>query len=155
MFHLRNVLHPTDFSPTSQNALAVAAALARDYDARLFVLHVASPPMIVYGEGVVPPNPEERLETLHELLEDIRPLHGAVEVERRLVEGDDVPWEILKFAAEHQCDAIVMGTHGRGALGRLVMGSVAEEVLRKAPCPVITLKTPARAEVSSAALVVG
>jgi nucleotide-binding universal stress UspA family protein len=65
----------------------------------------------------------------------------SVLVERRLEEGDPIG-EILRAAAEVPCDLIVMGTHGRTGLARLLMGSVAEEVVRKAPCPVVTVKTP-------------
>jgi nucleotide-binding universal stress UspA family protein len=64
-----------------------------------------------------------------------------VKPEHRAVEGDAVH-EILTFAKENPCDLIVMGTHGRTGLGRFLMGSVAEGVVRKAPCPVLTVKTP-------------
>jgi nucleotide-binding universal stress UspA family protein len=154
MLRLKTILHPTDFSPTSEHALKVAASLARDYGARLVVLHVTPPPVVVYGEGVVPPDPVQHRETARRMLDEIRPLHGAVEVERKLLEGDAV-WEILRMAAELPCDAIVMGTHGRTGLGRLLMGSVAEQVLRKAPCLVLTVKTPPQAELVPAALSVG
>jgi nucleotide-binding universal stress UspA family protein len=66
-----------------------------------------------------------------------------IRAERRLEEGDPVT-HILRVARETSCDLIVMGTHGRTGLGRLVMGSVAEQVVRKALCPVLTVKMPQR-----------
>jgi nucleotide-binding universal stress UspA family protein len=68
-----------------------------------------------------------------------------VQLEYRLGTGDPAT-EILRLAGETKCDLIVMGTHGRTGLTRLVLGSVAEEVLRQAPCPVLAVKTPDRAE---------
>src|SRR5262249_33247405 len=74
---------------------------------------------------------------------------AEVRVEHRLAEGDAAA-EILRVARETNCDLVVMGTHGRKGLGRLLMGSVAEQVVRKAPCPVLTLKTPFEAEPENA-----
>lgn len=83
---------------------------------------------------------EEREDLLKELHE-VRPEDATVSVEHLLVEGDPVG-AILKISQERQCDLIVMGSHGRTGLHRLLMGSVAEQVLRKATCPVVTVKTP-------------
>jgi nucleotide-binding universal stress UspA family protein len=74
----------------------------------------------------------------------------GVEAERRLEEGDPVE-AILRVAEEIGADLIVMGTHGRTGLSRLFMGSVAEQVLRRAPCPVLTLKSPFAATVAAPA----
>ena len=98
-------------------------------------------PVVVYGEGVVPPEPETfRAEAMERLNELEAPAPG-VGLERRLTEGDPVT-EILRLAKESEVDLIVLGTHGRTGLGRLLMGSVAEEVVRKAPCPVLTVRMP-------------
>jgi len=67
--------------------------------------------------------------------------HANVRMERRLEQGDATT-EILRVAREESADLIVMGTHGRTGLGRLLMGSVAEQVMRRAPCPVLTVKSP-------------
>jgi len=121
MFPVRTILYPTDFSVCSQPALDLAFALARDCHARLIVLHVAEPALVVdYGDF------EEAADCNSEF---------------RLEEGDPAE-KILHVAQEVPCDLIVMGTHGRTGLGRLLMGSVAEKVLRRAPCPVLTVKTP-------------
>jgi nucleotide-binding universal stress UspA family protein len=71
----------------------------------------------------------------------VQPSDPAVKIEHRLAEGDPAR-EILRVARETGCDLIVMGTHGWTGLGRLLMGSVAEQVVRKATCPVLTVKTP-------------
>jgi nucleotide-binding universal stress UspA family protein len=84
---------------------------------------------------------EAHARELEEKLRRLKPRHFKLPVERRMVQG--VPAEqILRLAQETECDLIVMGTHGRTGLGRLLTGSVAEQVLRKALCPVLTVKAP-------------
>lgn len=144
MLPLRTILHPTDFSENSEFAFRVAAALARDYNARLILLHVLAPPTVIYGGG---PVPADTWPTVEEAREKLRELEGRtyhVRVESEVMEGDAVDM-ILRAAEETNSDVIVMGTHGRSALARLLLGSVAERVLRKSPCPVLTAKpVPAR-----------
>ena len=141
MLPIHTILHPTDFSEYSEYALRLAAALTRDYGARLVVLHVVTPPTIIYGEGVVPPDPQDNLAEARERLERLAVPGNNVSAERRFVEGDPAT-EILRLARDLRADLIVMGTHGRTGLRRLLMGSVAEKLVRRAPCPVLTLKTP-------------
>jgi nucleotide-binding universal stress UspA family protein len=142
MLAVHTILHPTDFSEHSQYAFWLACALARDYGARLVVLHVVATPTVVYGDGVVvPPDPEGLRDAAREQLDRLQVPHGNVRAERRMAEGDAVE-AILGMAQEVQADLLVMGTHGRTGLGRLLMGSVAEQVVRQAPCPVLTVKTP-------------
>lgn len=152
MIHLRTILHPTDLSDPSENAFRVARMIARESDAKLVVLYVAYPeltaPPVVYSElGNSFMLPEDR----HDLLAHVKSqLHDRFErdsdvrVETRLAEGDAAD-EILRLAEELPCDLIVMGTHGRSGLDRLLMGSVAESVLRRAGCPVLTVKSPSKA----------
>ena len=139
MLPVRTILHPADFSERSQYALWLACALARDYGARLILVHVAAAPTVAYGEGVVPPNPEELRAAAKDQLDRLEVPHAKVE--RRLEQGH-APTEILRVAQKANADLIIMGTHGRTGLGRLLMGSVAEQVVRQAPCPVLTVKTP-------------
>jgi nucleotide-binding universal stress UspA family protein len=141
MFPIRTILHPTDFSEHSRAAAQLACALARDYDARLVVLHVL-PPSVVYGEGMVYVPPETYQEEARPQLERVAAGDPNLRVERRMIDGAAAT-EILEVAREVACDLIVLGTHGRTGLRRLLMGSVAEQVVRKAPCPVMTVKTPA------------
>jgi nucleotide-binding universal stress UspA family protein len=142
MMPIHTLLHPTDFSEHSRHAFQLASALARDYGARLVVLHVATPPVSAYGGVMTPPPapPDWRREAREQLLQVGAPESG-VRVERQFEEGDPVT-EILRAARESNADLIVMGTHGRTGVGRLLMGSVAEQVVRKASCPVLTLRTP-------------
>jgi nucleotide-binding universal stress UspA family protein len=141
MLPIRTVLHPTDFSDRSQNAFKVACALARDYAARLLVLHVVPTPLAVYMEGMIAEPQTEFRDEVHSQLCAMRPDDPAVKPEYHTVEGD-ATHEILQFAEEQACDVIVLGTHGRTGLSRLLMGSVAEGVVRRAACPVLTVKTP-------------
>jgi nucleotide-binding universal stress UspA family protein len=141
MLPIRTILHPTDFSPQSACGYQMACALARDYGARLVLLHV-HPPELIYGEGyVLPPDPAAVLKELRQELDGLSAPEPGIRVDRAVKEGDPV-MEILATARETGCDLIVMGTHGRTGVGRLLMGSVAEAVLRKAPCPVLTVKAP-------------
>jgi len=142
MLPLTTILHPTDFSEHSEFAFRLASALARDYNARLILLHVIPPPMVIYAGG---PVPAEAWPSIEEVKAKLRHLEGQahhVRVESTVMEGDPVDM-ILRAAEETHSDVIVMGTHGRTALTRLLLGSVAELVLRKAPCPVLTAKAVA------------
>jgi nucleotide-binding universal stress UspA family protein len=138
MLSIKNILVATDFSAMSEHAFRFAAAMARDYGARLTVVHVIRPPLVtaVYAEtGVFVEEadytaPREALQAL---------TVPGVTVEHRLLEGEPGP-TIVQVARDGHCDLIVMGTHGRTGLMRILMGSVAEEVLRDAPCPVMTVK---------------
>lgn len=142
---IEHILHPTDFSETSAHALRAAAALAHDYGARLTLVHVAPPPpVMVAGEipvMVTPADAKEHLATLTGQLSALQIGYNDVNVSRQLVEGDPAT-EILALADTLHADFIVMGTHGRTGLNRLLMGSVAEGVLRGAPCPVLVVKNP-------------
>jgi universal stress protein A len=140
MTHIQTVLCPTDFSPHAEAAFGLACSLARDYGAKLVVLHVVPPP-VVYGEGLVLP-PVALTEDLRRQLQQVRPAGAKPTVEHHLADGDAAD-EIVRQAKESKCDLIVMGTHGRTGLGRLVMGSIAEKVVCRAPCPVLTVKLPA------------
>jgi universal stress protein A len=141
MLAIRTILHPTDFSDYSCNAFRLACSLARDYGAKLIVLHVAQPPFAFAGEGVLIQPPEFDTEPLREQLLEMQPSDPSIKVQHRLIHGDPVP-EVLSVAEETKCDLIVLGTHGRTGLGRLLMGSVAEQIVRHSTCPVLTVKTP-------------
>jgi nucleotide-binding universal stress UspA family protein len=144
MLPIKTILHPTDFSPSARYALWLASSLARDHGARLVVMHVAGPALAkLYGEVPVFQQLEEHERDLEERLHRLKPLHFKLPVEYRMEKG--VPAEeILRVAQETKCDLIVMGTYGRTGLNRMLMGSVAEQVLRKARCPVLAVKSPLR-----------
>jgi nucleotide-binding universal stress UspA family protein/quercetin dioxygenase-like cupin family protein len=140
---LKTILHPTDFSPSSDQAFVWACSLARDNKARLVLLHVVPPSMdpLMQVPTPDPLRPAESQEAWKGRLHWPQPQDPKIVVEHRVAEGD-APEEILRLAGAVRCDLIVMGTHGRTGLRRLLMGSVAEEVLRKATCPVLAFKTP-------------
>lgn len=145
MFTVHKILHPTDFSEQANAAFAVACSLAKQHDAEVLVLHVMPVP-IAWGEYV----PREAAvdyekHVKEDLLLPIRSPIPGVKVEHQLEEG--TPEDMIALIAEdYGCDLIVMGTHGRKGLGRLLMGSVAERVLRTAPCPVLAVRMPPREE---------
>lgn len=141
MLPVHTIVHATDFSPNSKYVFRMACAVARDYGARVIVLHVMTPPIAVYGEGMLPIQPENIQAEMVERLRALVAEHPEIQTETRLVEGDAAT-EILRAAKESKCDLIAIGTHGRTGLHRLLMGSVAEQVVRKAPCPVLTIKVP-------------
>jgi nucleotide-binding universal stress UspA family protein len=143
MTAIRTVLCPIDLAELSWHAFWVACALARDHGARLVVVHVIRPPpFVTYGElDKALQVPHGYRQELDVALRRFRSPDRAVRVEYRLAEGDPAR-EILHLAGESPPTLIVMGTHGRTGLGRLLLGSVAEQVLRRAPCPVVTVRTP-------------
>ncbi len=142
MLALKTILHPTDFSPRAEHAFHLACALARDHGSRLIVLHVQAPAETIAGEfGTLPPVPGPTLAELQARLNQIRPPDAKIPIERQLVTGDPAE-QIMAVARASGCDLIAMGTHGHRGLMRLLMGSVAEKVVRNAPCPVLTVKTP-------------
>ena len=140
MLAIKNILVPIDFSERSYNAFEMASALARDHRAGLTLLHVREMVAAPFGEmGMAAPVDLPNREELLDRLAKLEPADESINVEYLVVEGGPAE-EIIRAAVDHGCDLIVMATHGRTGLGRLLMGSVAEEVMRKAPCPVMTLK---------------
>jgi nucleotide-binding universal stress UspA family protein len=116
----------------------LACSLARAHGARLHVLHVGRHPVINSVEGSTEPEcyREELTEKLHALVAQ----EPAVQVEAQLLFSAHPAAEILRVAKRIGADLIVLGTHGRTGLSRLLMGSVAEQVVRRAGCPVVTVK---------------
>lgn len=147
MIALKRILVPTDFSEASEAALKYGRALAEAFDASLYVLHVMEDPFVFAptSEGYVPP-PQfyEEMESatrdrLNKLLTDAE----RAKLRAQLVTKKGSPFvEIVRYAKDNDIDLIVMGTHGRGAIAHMLMGSVAEKVVRKAPCPVLTVRHP-------------
>jgi nucleotide-binding universal stress UspA family protein len=138
------VLFATDYSPASEGVMPWALALANGLGASLLIAHVDERlPSFRMGlgySGIVEPG----LEQLTKQLVAVVPTDSEVACEHRLLMGDPAQ-EIVQLADEEHVDVIVLGTHGRtGSLG-LLMGSVAEGVSRRAKCPVIICKLPARA----------
>lgn len=143
----RRLLVPVDFSPYSQEALDHAVFLAKRLDGELYLLHVFEPPFYPPA-GRSLDVPSEVYQWIRGLKEDASKklsdlaavvAHQGVRIQPFLKEG--VPFMvILEMAAEVDADLIVMGTHGRTGLARVMLGSVAERIVRKSPCPVYTVR---------------
>lgn len=145
MINLRRILVPTDFSETSAAALRYAIALARRFAARIYVLNVSHYPGIAdeaeYPIGIF----ETMQNAAHDRLRRLITEQGVEELQPDCVTRIGLPAEeIVRYAHEHDIDLIVMGTHGREGVMRAVLGSVAETVVRRASCPVLTVHHPER-----------
>jgi universal stress protein A len=144
---IHKILVATDFSPHADRALEYAAELAPRYEAPVVLVHVYANPVMTLPDGYVmmtAPDLSELVTGLHDGLRKVearaRQL-GVARVESKLIEG--IAWrEIVGTAKETGCDLVVMGTHGRGAVTHLLLGSVAEKVVRKAECAVLTVHLP-------------
>jgi nucleotide-binding universal stress UspA family protein len=142
MLTIETILHPTDFSECSAPAFRLACSLARDHGARLVVLHVIPPPILVAGgDNVAAEIIDDFYAQQRGKLVEVRPPDRGIELKHQLVNGDPVE-EILRAARDTNCGMIVMGTHGLSGLKRVLMGSVAEGVTRAALCPVVTVRAP-------------
>jgi nucleotide-binding universal stress UspA family protein len=141
MLPIRTILHPTDFSASSRPAFDLACALARDYRADLVIAHAIAPVHVFAPDGIVSASPTEDPIDVHARFGHLRPSDPGVSVDYRAVEGEPAD-AVLKLARDVGADVIVMGTHGTSGLMRLLVGSVAESVMRKAPCPVLTVRGP-------------
>jgi len=137
----RKIVFPTDFSPFGQEALRWATSLARDSGATLIIVHVEEPPMSYGGGEVLIGGDEGNRELLRKSLVQVVPTDPAVSFEHKLLVGDPAT-AVVEAANEENADLIVLGTHGRTGLTRLLMGSVAEAVVRRAKCPVLVVKHP-------------
>jgi nucleotide-binding universal stress UspA family protein len=136
---LKNILYATDFSPVAEAAAPFALELARRYDSKVLAVHVRAPRVF----GLAPPeswpalkeasNKQAKDQSQH-LASLFRGVEHAIAVE----EGDI--WEVVSaLIEENQIDLVVMGTHGRKGIEKVLLGSVAEKILRRAPCPVLTV----------------
>jgi nucleotide-binding universal stress UspA family protein len=149
MIALKNILVATDFSEPSDAALTYGRALARNFKATLHVVHVlANVSRAFYGaEGYVAAVPEmqaELEEAARKQLDDLLVDNDEppLPTRRVLIASSSPALAIVEYANQEHVDLIVTGTHGRGAVAHLLMGSVAERVVRTAPCPVLTVRHP-------------
>jgi universal stress protein A len=146
MTAVKRIIYATDYSEPSQYALHFATSLARDLQASLLIVHVSGLECYPVGE-LVDRIPEPSSEEIRRL-EAVVPDDASVPFEHRVIcpppasENVRPAEEIVKLAKEENVYAIVIGTHGRTGLMHLLAGSVAESVMRHAPCPVITIKKP-------------
>ncbi len=144
---IERILFPIDFSEGAMNALDYAVSLSKEYNAKLYLLHVVHDISMTSGWQV----PHIRIDEFYRDMEEsarkelekccMEELKGLKDVEKIVLRGipDD---EILKVARDKKIDVIVIGTHGRTGIDRLLFGSTAEKVVRKAPCPVLSVRLP-------------
>jgi nucleotide-binding universal stress UspA family protein len=148
MIDLHCILVPTDFSKYSENAVKYAAAFAEKFGAELHILHVVQDMAVFIPEAVLvtpmmtPPIDQFKAAAQAALEKVIKDLNlSGLKVQTEIAQG--VPFaEIIRTARDKDVDLIVMGTHGRTGLVHMLLGSVAEKVVRKAPCPVLTVRHP-------------
>jgi nucleotide-binding universal stress UspA family protein len=149
---IKNILVPYDFSEHSEQALTWALGFAEHWGAKVTLFNVV--PLLArapYPDGMfVPDFPRMEAEMVAGAEQQLRNLAAAkgspaVKVEGKAVVGDPV-WEICQEAGREHADLIVMGSHGRTGLSHVLLGSVAERVLRHAPCPVLVARSPKTAK---------
>ena len=150
---IRNILVPTDFSSGSDTALACATELAGALGASLHVMHVVENPFVAGGFAeVFPPTPnyyrlDEHERQAREQLDACLSAADKIRLHAVLTTTMGVPAEeiLRRLEQDPPIELVVMATHGRGGVARLMMGSVADKVIRRATCPVLTVKeSPAR-----------
>lgn len=144
MKKIKRILIATDFSDASKEAFNQAVQLAREMDAILLLAHVIEPIDMAASRlepfGFLELKLQQRLDRMVQSARE----EGLL-VEAHLLKGDPAS-EIIKATGELQCDFIVMGTHGRTGVPRLLMGSVMERVLRASPVPIVAVRQPSAAE---------
>jgi nucleotide-binding universal stress UspA family protein len=146
MINLKRILVPSDFSECSDAAVRYGLELARKFNAQLHLLHVIQDPATQpwAAEGFAVPLLEVvdqwQKDAQERLARSIPPEDRATAIVISTI-ASPFP-EILRYAADNGIDLIVMGTHGRGGVSHVLLGSIAEKVVRRAPCPVLTVRYP-------------
>lgn len=144
MPQIRRILHPTDFSDRAETAWEYAKTLAAKFGAELDLIHVMQEPIAVLPEAsIAVAAPAANLPELIEAAEEGLRRFVAVEpgrIAQRAVMHGATADEVVRFARERETDMIVIGTHGRTGLAHVLLGSVAEKIVRRAPCAVLTVR---------------
>ena len=149
MFKLTKILYPTDFSEASLEALKYAVSFARNCQAKLILMHVVNEKIFSEGLSLARVSAPEALEQ-EMAAEAGRQLNMLIPAEERkgldceMVTLSGMPFlEIIRYAKDNGVDMIVIGTNGRSGMEHIIFGSTAEKVVRKAHCPVLSVKPPA------------
>ena len=145
MIKLKRVLVPTDFSDSAKHAFTYGVSFAREYKAELVLLHVVENLTVGYASDLFPVPMAEVFQEisgyakteLAKLAEEAKQKGVAV---TELVAQGKPSAEIIRYAADNGVDMIVLGTHGKGMLDQALFGSTTERVVRRAPCPVLTVR---------------
>jgi nucleotide-binding universal stress UspA family protein len=149
MIALKRILVATDFSEPSAVALNYGRDLGRAYDATLYVVHIVEDMFAFYAAdvGIALADVERDLEAAarRDLDAAVATCHGdSVRIVAAVQRGSNVAHAITEYARTNDIDLLIVGTHGRGAVSRFLMGSVTERVIRSAPCPVLTVRAHER-----------
>ena len=137
MIKIDVVLHPTDFSEVSRHAIPYAMEFAVKYSAKLILLHVLDLPYSAISMA------EEAMREAQEKLHDLIPADKRDRLDMETVVLRGAPCEeVIKLAKERSADIIIIGAHGEGGWRHAILGDTAEKVVRKAPCPVLTIRHP-------------
>ncbi len=149
MVAIKNILVATDFSEPSGVALAYGRDLARSYNARLHVLHVMEDVLMRYSSEVAFALPEVQKDLERAAWRDLNALitdddRTSLKVVTAVETAANFAMAIVQYAKTNEIDLIVTGTHGRGLVQHFLLGSVAERVVRTAPCPVLTVRAHER-----------
>jgi nucleotide-binding universal stress UspA family protein len=141
LISLKNILFATDFSEYSQTALAVAASFARRHEAKLWLTHVVpGQPRLAIPIEAMPACFDAEWTAAEKDMASLGQCSLVEGIPRELLLDRGELWPVLsEIVAKHDIDLVVVGTHGRGGVSKLLMGSVAEEIVRLAPCPVLTV----------------
>ena len=144
---IKSILFPTDFSEGSAQALQYAVDMSKRYGAKLYVVHVIYDIAKATGWYVPHVSMDEMYKDIQEGAKKelerfgVEELAGVKNVERRVITG--VPHEeIINFVSANKIDLVIMGTHGRKGIDKILFGSTAAQVVRHAPCPVLTVRLP-------------
>jgi len=145
LIKLKKVLVPTDFSDSAKHAFSYGVSFAREYEAELVLLHVVENLTVGYASDLFPVPMAEVFQEisgyaraeLAKLAEEAK--QKGVVVSELVAQGKPSA-EIIRYAAENAIDMIVLGTHGKGMLDQALFGSTTERVVRRAPCPVLTVR---------------
>ena len=146
MARIRRIVHPTDFSPASGAAFRKAVELAKENRATLLIVHVL-PTLPMVGDAYMAASAYDEMLRAHRLQADKamdrlvkRARAAGVRVTGHVLDFGPVAESIVRFAKRQRADLIVTGTHGHGVIAKVLLGSVAERVISRAPCPVMTVK---------------
>jgi nucleotide-binding universal stress UspA family protein len=146
MPRLRRIVHPTDFSPASGNAFKKAVAMAKDDNGALTIVHVL-PALPIVGDAYIAPTAyddmltAQRKQAEQQMARLVKRARDAgVRATGTVIDSGAVADQIARVARRQAADLIVMGTHGYGVLEKALLGSVAERVISRAACQVMTVK---------------
>lgn len=146
MITLKKIMVATDFSAHSEVAIRYAAEFANAFGGEVVLVSVVEEPTLMaelppMGEAYFPPNLTELQKESAEQECEKQLKHAGLEGSKVVISVGTPFVEIVKIARDEDVDLLIIGTHGRGAIAHMLLGSVAERIVRKSPCPVLTVRS--------------